>query len=81
MKEKLTFREWTAAAMLLAGVGLSIAGFAVPPVGEISDSVLWFFAQCCIYAGSMMGVSIVINRKLNAIRSELLSKKEHENEA
>lgn len=75
MKEKLTFREMSAAAMLIAGVALSIAGFIVPPVGEISDSVLWFFAQCCIYAGSMMGVSIVINKKMNAIRSELLDKK------
>lgn len=79
MKEKLTFREMSAAAMLLAGVALSIAGFIVPPIGEISDSVLWFFAQCCIYAGSMMGVSVVMARKFNAIRSELKLKDENEN--
>lgn len=71
MKEKMTFREYSAAGMLFAGVALSAAGFIVPPVGEISDSVLWFFAQCCIYAGSMLGVSVVIGRKFNAIRSEL----------
>jgi hypothetical protein len=28
-------------------------GFVVPPTGEISDSVLLFFAQCLIYAGSI----------------------------
>ncbi len=37
-----TLRPASAALMLLAGVGLSTAGFCVPPVGEISDSVLWF---------------------------------------
>lgn len=63
--------------MLLAGVSLSVAGFSVPPVGEISDSVLWFFAQCCLYAGSMMGVSIVvaskINSKFGSLRDQVLS--------
>ena len=33
-------RAWSAVTML------SITGFAVPPVGEISDSVQWFTAQC-----------------------------------
>ena len=67
----ITFREWTAAFMLLSGVGLSIAGFFVEPVGEISDSVLWFFAQCCIYSGSMLGVSVYINRQFCKIKSKL----------
>ena len=42
--------------MLVAGVGLSIAGFIVPPTGEISDSVLMFTAQCLVYAGSALGI-------------------------
>lgn len=71
MKEKMTFREWSAAALLAVGVGLSVAGFCVPPIGEISDSVLWFFAQCCIYAGSVLGVSVVMNRKFANIKDEL----------
>ena len=57
-------RSWTAVAMLAAGVGLSIAGFATPPVGEISDSVLWFFAQCLIYAGTALGIDVMIDAKL-----------------
>lgn len=32
----------TAIGMLMAGVGLSVAGFIVPPTGQIHDSVLWF---------------------------------------
>ena len=44
--------------MLVAGVGLSIAGFIVPPTGEISDSVLMFTAQCLVYAGSALGINV-----------------------
>jgi hypothetical protein len=51
-------------------VGLSIAGFVVPPVGEISDSVLWFTAQCLIYAGSALGIDVMIDNKLNQRREE-----------
>jgi hypothetical protein len=52
--------------MLAVGSALSVAGFIVPPVGEISDSVLWFFAQCLIYAGSIFGITIYVNNKINS---------------
>ena len=48
--------------MLVAGVALSVAGFAVAPVGEIHDSVLWYFAQCLIYAGSAVGIDVIIDK-------------------
>ena len=35
----------TAVWMLVAGVGLSIAGFIVVPTGQIHDSVLWFRSE------------------------------------
>lgn len=50
--------------MLLAGVGLSIAGFCVEPVGHISDSVLWFLAQCVLYAGAALGIDVMIESKI-----------------
>ena len=62
---KQTIRTWSAVGMLASGVGLSTAGFIVPPVGEISDSVLWFFAQCLIYAGTALGIDVMIDRKLD----------------
>lgn len=62
------FRPCSALFMLLAGVGLSTAGFCVSPVGEISDSVLWFTAQCLIYAGSALGIDVVIDHKLRRMR-------------
>lgn len=71
-KEKRTaFQVYSAVGMLLAGVALSVAGFCVPPVGEISDSVLWFFAQCLIYAGSIFGVSIYVQSKFTDLKKEI----------
>lgn len=61
----------TAVAMLIAGAGLSIAGFIVPPTGEISDSVLWFFAQCLIYAGSIFGIGIYVKGRFDAFARQL----------
>ncbi len=60
----LKVRSVSAVGMLASGVGLSIAGFCTPPVGEISDSVLWFFAQCLIYAGTALGIDVMIDAKL-----------------
>ena len=60
---------YSAIAMLMAGVGLATAGFVVPPTGEISDSVLLFFAQCLVYAGSIFGVSIYIHTKFAELKS------------
>ena len=57
--------------MLMAGVGLATAGFIVPPTGEISDSVLLFFAQCLIYAGSIFGVSIYIHTECAELKAEI----------
>ena len=62
---------FTAVAMLVAGVGLSIAGFIVPPTGEISDSVLMFTAQCLVYAGSALGINVYINSKFSDIKKQL----------
>lgn len=73
---RTTYQVFSALAMLLSGVALSIAGFIVPPVGEISDSVLWFFAQCLIYAGSIFGVSIYVQSKFTELKNQLENKVE-----
>ena len=57
--------------MLAVGTLLVIAGFIVPPTGEVHDSVLWFFGECLIYAGSIFGISIYVSGKINHIRREL----------
>ena len=50
--------------LLMSGIALSVAGFVVDPVGEISDSVLWYVSQALIYAGSVFGVTVYIDRQL-----------------
>lgn len=67
---------YSAIAMLIAGVALATAGFIVAPTGVISDSVLLFFAQCLIYAGSIFGVSIYIHTKFAELKSKIDLKEE-----
>jgi hypothetical protein len=62
---KENIQVYTAIAMLASGVALSVAGFMVPPKGEIHDSVLWYFAQTLIYAGSIFGISIYANARVD----------------
>ena len=56
--------------MLASGVGLSVAGFIAPPFGEISDSVLWCFAQCLMYAGTALGIDVMVDYKLRRSKDE-----------
>ena len=58
----------SALAMLAFGAGLSIAGFIVEPLGEVSNSVLLIFAQCLIYAGSALGIDSYVNYKLKELK-------------
>lgn len=53
--------QWQTRSAILAFV----AGFCVPPVGEISDSVLWVLSQCLIYAGSILGVASYVQQVVN----------------
>ena len=76
---KSMLQIYSAVAMLVAGVGLAIAGFIVPPTGEISDSVLMFTAQCLVYAGSALGINVYINAKFSDIKKQL-THNQNENE-
>lgn len=70
-KHKVSIRFWSALAMLVGGYALAVAGFITPPKGEISDSVLWIFSQCLIYASSIFGVSIYYGRKVMQLSCEV----------
>lgn len=77
---KEDIQVWTAVGMLIAGVGLSVVGFLVTPLGIIHDSVLWFFAQCLIYAGSIFGVSIYVTGKVNKAITNFKQREESNDE-
>ena len=62
----------TAVGMLVLGASLAVAGFVCSePMGQIHDSVLWLFAQCLLYAGSVFGISIYINSRFNNLIEKL----------
>lgn len=56
--------------MLAVGTGMASAGFVVPPTGEISPSVLMFTAQAFIFAGSAVGIDVMIDRKLSNLKKD-----------
>ena len=55
----------TAVVLIATGILMSFIGFWTPPRGEISDSVLWYFAQTLIYAGSVFGLKVYVDRRIN----------------
>ena len=55
IKEKIAII--TAVAAFVLGWALTIAGFIVPPIGDISNSVLWVLGQALIYAASVFGIT------------------------
>lgn len=57
-----------ALALITSGAVMSFLGFYTSPVGEISDSVLWYFAQCLIYAGSVFGMKEYVDYMIGKIK-------------
>ena len=45
-----------ACLLVVLGAGLLIAGFIVPPVGIIDNSVLVAFGEIATFAGSLFGI-------------------------
>lgn len=70
---KEDIQVWTAVGMLIAGVTMSFTGFFVEPLGIIHDSVLWFFAQCLVYAGSIFGVYIYVNGRVQNVLKDFMN--------
>lgn len=64
MTKSPLFNKACAAAMLAIGSGMAVADLCIPPEGEIDSSVLMFTAQCFIFAGSAMGIDVMMERKL-----------------
>lgn len=54
----------TAIVTLLTGVLLSYISFFLPPQGQIEGSVLHYFAQTLMFAGSVFGLKVYIDRNL-----------------
>lgn len=56
MKDKLRFQFLISALLIIVGCGLLIAGFCVPPVGIIDNSVLIAFGEILTFVGAVFGI-------------------------
>lgn len=57
---------------VLSAIGLAIAGLIIPPTGVIDTSLIWFFAQLLVFAGTILELP---NLKLIADMKDPTTKK------
>lgn len=60
----------TAVVAFIIGWGLTIAGFIVPPTGEVSGSVLAVLGEAMVYAASVFGVGMYFKNQMAKFRSD-----------
>ena len=63
-----------ACALIFFGCLLSVAGFLVSPLGEISGSVIGLFSQCLIWGGSGFGITMYVKTNGEGIVEALSNK-------
>lgn len=68
--KKQTAAFVTAIIAFAAGWGLTIAGFCVPPQGEVSGSVLAVLGEAMVYAASVFGVSMYFGHEMAKFRHD-----------
>lgn len=75
LKQKVAMLSGIVAFCL--GWGLTIAGFCIPPIGEIADSVLWVLGQALIYTGSVLGLTQYFSAESVKLRHDVDRHLEH----
>ena len=70
MDVKTKFAIVTAVVAFVVGWGLTIAGFIIPPQGEVADSVLWILGQALIYTASVLGIGMYFNNQMVKFRTD-----------
>lgn len=58
----------TAIAAFVLGWCLTIAGFIAPPLGIVSDSVLWILGQSLVYAASVLGIGMYVTGSVKGMK-------------
>lgn len=61
----------TAMVAFVVGWGLTIAGFIVPPLGEVADSVLWILGQALVYSASVFGITTYFTSETKKLKREI----------
>lgn len=70
MDIKQKFAIGTAVVAFVVGWGLTIAGFIIPPQGEVADSVLWILGQSLIYTASVLGIGMYFKNQMVKFRAD-----------
>lgn len=60
----------TAIISFVVGWGLTIAGFLVPPRGEVHGSVLAVLGEAMVYAASVFGVTLYFQNQMAKFRHD-----------
>ena len=75
-KTRLNLQLMTAIILVVIGCALLIAGFVVPPLGIIDNSILVAYGETCTFAGALFGVGYNYKYKIHInSKSEEDSKK------
>lgn len=69
-KAKLILQLTIAGVVTLLGCGLLIAGFIVPPMGVIDNSLLIAFGEVCSFVGALLGIDYTYRYKLYSLRQD-----------
>lgn len=64
MKDKLRFQLIVSALLIVVGCGLLIAGFCVPPIGVIDNSILIAFGEILTFVGTIFGIDYSYKYKI-----------------
>ena len=63
MKPKRNPQSIIATAAFVAAVAFALAGFIVPPLGDLTEANLYLVAQFLLVTTSLFGVSSIVNKR------------------
>ena len=70
-------KEWiqygSAVVVLIFAIVLVYISYFTSKTQDVTDNVLWYFAQSLMYAGSIFGVAIAIDAKFEIIKNKFLN--------
>ena len=62
--KKSNVQSRIAVASFVAAIAFSIAGFIVPPLGDLTEANLYLIAQFLLVTTSLFGVSAIVSKSL-----------------
>lgn len=75
-------KEWiqygSAVVVLIFAIVLVYISYFTSKTQDVTDNVLWYFAQSLMYAGSIFGVAIAIDAKFENIKNKFLNQNRDE---